>query len=188
MLECIEWQLLHISRFSRPGLPMTPQGIAIHYTGYPGQSPRGVRNYFDGLIGTQWEYKPDPIFASAHLCVGLDGSCLGMIPLDEVAWHAGPKAATRLEAKERWGEWPNKVLLGMELCHPGPEGRFTFPTWETAVGICADLCQKFQWDTAQAITIHNAITGKDCPRWFVTHPDFFGLFIADVTHLLQKRA
>jgi len=141
------------------------RGIALHWVQNPGTSAHFNWVFFEGRkSGKTGE-------GSAHYIVGLDGEILQVMPENEVAFHAGPTSETLPKAMQKYGPWPNAHLIGIELCHLDWEGRFSYATMQSATELCASLCRKYDLNLPAAITTHNAITGKDCPRWFVNHPE-----------------
>jgi N-acetylmuramoyl-L-alanine amidase CwlA len=42
--------------------------------------------------------------------------------------------------------------------------------------LCAWLCWRFDLNPMSDIIRHYDVTGKDCPRWFVSHPEEFDVF------------
>ena len=170
----ITQKLLTPNRYSRPQTPLKRiKALIVHYVGNPGTSAMFNRNYFEmrknGKLG----------YGSAHLIVGLDGEIIQCLPLYEVAHHAGPTAKTTQAAKKVLGNYPNGCTLGIETCHIDEAGRYTKETWHSTVKLCAWLCQQFGL-TEDDIFTHYFVTGKDCPMFFVHHPDEWVRFLNDV--------
>jgi N-acetylmuramoyl-L-alanine amidase len=175
----IEKKLLTINPFSRPGEKLSPvKGVVIHWVNNPGTSARQNRNYFEGLK-SQSLNNPKAVFASAHFVVGLQGEVIQCLPLDEMAYHVGAKVYTP-EAISRFGHYPNNCSIGIELCHPAGDGKFTPETWISTVELAAYLLKQFGLGPASGLWTHNAITLKNCPKYFVDHPDTFERFKLDV--------
>jgi N-acetylmuramoyl-L-alanine amidase len=173
----IQKDLLTISPFSRPGKKLIGvKGIVVHWTGNPGSTAKQNRNYFESLKtqSSNGDRGP-PRWASAHFIAGLSGEAVQCIPADETAYHAGADSYTP-EALERLGSYPNNCTIGIELCHPGTDGRFTEETLQAAAELCALLCAEFSLDPVKDIWRHYDITGKDCPKWFVSSPEDFQKF------------
>jgi N-acetylmuramoyl-L-alanine amidase len=174
----IDRKLLSINLFSRPGKKLAGvKGVVIHWVGNPGTSALQNRNYFEGLKN-QSPDNPKAVFASAHFIVGLAGEIIQCLPLDETAYHAGARLYTP-EAISRFGHYPNGNTVGIELCHPGRDGKFTPETWISAAGLTACLLRTFGLEPSSGIWTHHAIALKDCPKYFVEHPEAFERFKLD---------
>jgi N-acetylmuramoyl-L-alanine amidase len=175
----IEQKLLTINPFSRPGKALSPaRGVVLHWVGNPGTSAARNRDYFEGLK-SQSLNSSKITFASAHFVVGLQGEIIQCLPLNEMAYHVGAKVYTP-EAISRLGPYPNNCTIGIELCHPGWDGKFNSETWMSAVELTACLLKQFKLESATGIWTHNEITLKDCPKYFVDHPEAFERFKLDV--------
>jgi N-acetylmuramoyl-L-alanine amidase len=180
----------HLSqnRFSRPGTPIDPiKSIIVHYVGNPGQSADRVRDYFDGLkTQDAADAKPDRS-ASAHYVVGLRGEIIQCIPENEVAYHCGAANYTPW-AREYFGEYctnprksPNLCTLGIELCHKPTNGQLSIVTLSACRELIRDICRRHNFNTPRNVVFrHYDITGKDCPRWFVAHPEDWQSFIDSI--------
>jgi len=190
----VQDKLLTISPYSRPGRQLVKvTAIVIHWTGNPGATAEQNRDFFegrkDGKDGT----------GSAHYCIGYDGEIIRCIPDNEIAYHCGSSANDPASgkiytdyAREKFGDYcsfpatksPNSVTIGLELCPIDAAGRFNDKTWAAATELTASLLQKFSLSTDD-ITTHNKIVGwKNCPKWFVDHPEDFDKFVADVAILI----
>jgi N-acetylmuramoyl-L-alanine amidase len=175
----IDRKLLSVNPFSRPGRKLARvEGIVIHWVGNAGTSALQTRNYFEGLKAQSLD-NPKAVFASAHFAVGLRGEIVQCLPADEMAYHVGAKTYTP-EAISRFGHYPNTCAIGIELCHPAWDGKFTPETWMAAVELTARLLKCFGLDPAADIWTHHAVTGKECPKYFVEHPEAFERFRLDV--------
>ena len=173
----IKQKFLSINQWSRPGKPMGKvRGLAIHWIGKPNQSAVSVWKYWESRKQGHHGY------GSAHFIVDLDGGILQCIPQTELAYHVGAKTYTKLGLKH-YGPYPNAHLLGIEMCHTDWDGRYTKETWESAVKLCAFLCRELGLTDSNIVT-HNAVTGKECPRWMVHHPDELIRFLNEVEVLL----
>jgi N-acetylmuramoyl-L-alanine amidase len=175
----IEKRLLTINPFSRPGKKLLPvKGVVLHWVNNPGTTALQNRNYFEGLK-SQSLNNLKAVFASAHFVVGLRGEVIQCLPLDEMAHHVGAKTYTP-EAISRFGYYPNNCTIGIELCHPAGDGKFTSETWMSAVELATCLLKQFCLAPAIDIWTHNAITLKNCPKYFIDHPEAFERFKLDV--------
>ncbi|MDR1374583.1 MAG: N-acetylmuramoyl-L-alanine amidase [Treponema sp.] len=180
----LEAKLLTLNPFSRPGKKLSGvKGVVIHWIGNPGTSALQNRNYFEGLKAQSLN-NPGAVFASAHFIAGLRGEVIQCIPLGEAAYHVGAKQYTP-EAISRFGHYPNNGTIGIELCHPVWDGKFTPETWASAVELAAALLKRFNLRPADIWT-HHGITRKDCPKYFVEHPEAFGQFRLDVESAMKK--
>jgi N-acetylmuramoyl-L-alanine amidase len=175
----IEKRLLEVNPFSRPGKELLPvKGVVVHWVANPGTSALQNRNYFEGLK-SQSLNNPKAVFASAHFVVGLLGEIVQCLPLDEMAYHVGAKTYTP-EVSSRFGYYPNNCTVGIELCHPARDGKFTPATWASATDLAVYLIRLFNFDPLKDIWRHYDITRKDCPKYFVDHPEAFERFKLDV--------
>lgn len=169
--------------FSRPGKKLDKVlAIVVHYLGNPGQGPRGARDYWACLAGQDDADTIPDISASAHFVVGFDGEILRAIPEDEKAYHCGAAGYTRL-AMSLFGDYcrpvssPNRVTIGVELCHPGADGKPLPETESAAIELVRELCATHGLDPRFSVLRHFDVTGKDCPRWYVAHPEAWRRFL-----------
>lgn len=163
--ETPEWvtqALLPENPFSRPTTPLEQvNGIAIHYVGNPGTTAQQNRDYFAGLAEqTQEPYT----YASSHFLIGLDGEIIQCIPLDEIAYCTSQR---------------NVDTIAIECCHPDEAGEFTPETYASLVRLTRWLMDQYQLDTSQVIRHYDA-TGKECPRYYVQHPEAWEGFLSDL--------
>jgi N-acetylmuramoyl-L-alanine amidase len=171
----IERSLLTVNPFSRPGKTLSgKKGIVIHWVANPKTSAMQNRNYFESLKKQDLNY-PDARFASAHFIVGIGGDIVQCLPAEEMAYHAGAKIY-KPDAVSKFGNYPNNCTIGIELCHPEWDGRFTVDTLNSAAELCALLCVQADLNPMSDIWRHYDVTGKDCPKWFVDRPDEFDEF------------
>ena len=107
------------------------------------------------------------------------------IPLKEMGYHVGPEKTAKPFALEKFrGEYANAHCIGIEMCHPTWDGHFEEPTlWQAAV-LCADLCQRYDLDPMRDIIRHHDVTGKDCPKYWVNHPEDLEHFKARVINIM----
>jgi N-acetylmuramoyl-L-alanine amidase len=155
----IDAQLLTINPYSRPGIKMTsPKAVVIHWTANPGSSAQENRDYFEGLKDSK-ETK-----ASAHFVIGLKGEVIQMIPCSEIAYANYPR---------------NSDTISIECCTRDSSGKFSSATYDTVVKLAAWLCKAFQISPEQVIR-HYDVSGKDCPKYYVDHPDDWKTLKADI--------
>lgn len=142
--------LLPVNEYSRPGTPLEQvNGVVVHYVGNPGTTAEQNRSYYASLAETQ------ETWASSHFVVGIDGTVIQCVPLNEIAYCSNDR---------------NSDTISIECCHPDESGEFTPATLDA-------LTQLLNWliDTyglkREDILRHYDVTGKVCPRYFVDHPD-----------------
>lgn len=157
---------LTVNPYSRPGEPLSEvKSIVMHWVANPGTTAEQNRNFFELRKNGQHRY------GSAHYIVGLEGEVLECIPPTEVSWNCGSKTYSRYTREYLTKGNPNYCTIGVELCHPGKDGAFTEPTWDSAAELAARLCEDFNLNPYRDITTHKAIVGwKDCPRFWVKNP------------------
>lgn len=157
----VEQDFLRRNDYSRPGTELEDiRGVVIHYVGNPGTSAEANRNYFASLASGK-----ALTFASAHFIVGLEGEVIQCIPLTEIAYASNQR---------------NGDTVAIEVCHPDETGEFLPETYDSVVVLTAWLCETFELDPAEDVIRHYDVTGKECPRYFVTNPDAWDVFRAEV--------
>jgi N-acetylmuramoyl-L-alanine amidase len=105
-----------------------------------------------------------------------------------MAYHVGAKTY-KPAAVAKFGNYPNDCTIGVELCHPEWDGRFTVETLNSAAELCALLCFQTGLNPTSDIWLHYDITGKDCPKWFVNHPsedDEFNKSVVSALNFLKR--
>ncbi len=148
---------LTINENSRPGTELKGgvNYIVIHYTGNPGSTGQGNRNYFESLKDS------GETQASSHFVIGLDGEIIQCIPLDEMCYASNKR---------------NDDSLAIECCHPDKTGNFTDATYNNCVYLVAALADYYDIDRDHIIR-HYDVTGKECPKYFVDHEDRWEVFL-----------
>ncbi|MCL2704089.1 MAG: N-acetylmuramoyl-L-alanine amidase [Defluviitaleaceae bacterium] len=142
----------------RGGARLDPQGVVIHFVGNAGSSAMANRNYFEnGSAGNR---------VSAHYIVGLQGEILRCVPENERAAHAGRSFGASWNEMARTN---NSRLLGIETCHPKPDGRFSSVTYRALIGLTADICIRHNLDPFSQVFRHYCVTGKSCPLFYVNN-------------------
>lgn len=155
----IDVQLLTPNEYSRPQLPLTEVDyIAIHYTANPGASAQANRDYFENLSVTH-ETK-----VSSHFVVGLEGEVIQCIPTSEMSYATNSR---------------NVDTISIECCHEDDTGVFEQATYDSVVKLTAWLCARFGLTSEQVIR-HYDVTGKECPKYYVDHPDAWEQMKADI--------
>jgi N-acetylmuramoyl-L-alanine amidase CwlA len=150
--------------------------VVIHYVGNAGSTAMGNWNYFESLkSGKSYTTKNGQkaySYASAHYIVGLDGNIIYAIPENEIAYTSNSA---------------NSYSIGIEVCHPLWDGKFTDATYNALVELCADLCKRYGLNPTKDIIRHFDVTGKICPKYFVEHPEEFNIFKNKVSDLLNPK-
>lgn len=161
----IQVELLTPNKYSRPQTKTERiNNIVIHYTANPGATAQQNRDYFDGLKDTHLTQ------ASSHFIVGLNGEIIQCIPTWEMAYASNNR---------------NQDTVSIECCHPNESGRFNWKTYRSMVELSAWLCLKFGL-TEENLIRHYDVTGKNCPKYFVEHPEKWNEFRSDVGKSLEK--
>ena len=143
-------EFLTPNEYSRPQIPLEKvKGVVIHYTANPGSDAKGNRNYFEGLKDSKITK------ASSHFIVGLDGTIIQCIPLEEIAYASNER---------------NADTIAIECCHPDETGEFTDETYQSLIRLTAWLCGRYNLKKDDIIR-HYDVTGKDCPRYYVANGD-----------------
>ena len=157
---------LTINEYSRPGLALStnPQYIVIHYTANPGSTAKQNRDYFEGLKDSHQTY------ASAQFVVGLEGEIEQCVPCNEMAYCSNSL---------------NDICISIEMCHPDEEGNFNDATYNNCVSLVAHLMNYYHIDMDHLIR-HYDVTGKNCPKYFVEHPDRWDVFKGFVKEYREK--
>ena len=158
--EWVERQLLPVNEYSRPGEKLTAvNGVVVHYTGNPGTTAEQNRSYFAGLAQSGETY------ASSNFVIGLEGEILECVPLDEVAYASSQR---------------NYDTLSIEVCHPDDTGEFTQASYGALVKLVQWLVDTYGLERDQILR-HYDVTGKECPRYYVQHPEAWEAFLDDLT-------
>ena len=162
----LDVQLLTVNEYSRPGIALEQiNGVAIHYTANPGATAQQNRDYFENLKDSHITQ------ASSHFIVGLEGEIIQCIPSSEMSYATNER---------------NVDTLSIECCHPDESGEFTPATYEAVTDLTAWLCSRFML-SADAIIRHYDVTGKNCPKYFVEHPELWDQFKEDVHTKMQEQ-
>ncbi len=164
----IEEQILTPNKNSRPEIVLEEvKGVVVHYTANPGTDAEANRNYFESRKD---EADAAENKVSSHFIIGLDGHIIQCIPLDEVAYASNSR---------------NKDTISIECCHPDKKGKFTKKTYDSLIRLLAWLCDTYELEEDQIIR-HYDVTGKECPLYYVKHPDAWETLRKDVrTSLLE---
>lgn len=161
----IDMQLLTPNAYSRPeGKLNKVNGIVIHYTGNPGSSAQGNRDYFESLKDTKTTK------ASSHFIVGLEGEIIQCVPTAEIAYASNNR---------------NKDTISIEVCHPDDSGVFTDKTYASLIHLTAWLCNRAGLGSEDLIR-HYDVTGKICPKYYVEHEDAWVQLKEDVKQKIHE--
>lgn len=137
---------------TRPGTKISVKGVVIHWTANTGKGADSENHYTYFNRGL--------VYASAHYFVDKD-QILRIIPENEMAYHVG---ATSYKTK-KYGSYPNNAMIGVEMC-VNSDGNFK-ETYKKAVWLVADILKRHKLGVDD-LERHFDITGKDCPKMFVT--------------------
>jgi N-acetylmuramoyl-L-alanine amidase len=171
------------NKYSRPGVLLKGvRGIIVHWVANPGTQAMANRNYFEHLKDQQPGQLPHKYrYASAHYIIGIDGEVIRCVPNTEVCYHVGADRYTN-EAFCRLSSYPNNCTIGIELCHPKADGKFSEATLQSCRELLSSLL--LQYDLSkEAIWRHFDVTGKACPKYFVEHADEWTAFKASIHKL-----
>ena len=166
--EYVEKDYLTVNPYSRPGEPLEKiNGVVIHYVGNPSTTAHANRNYFESLSSGL-----ENTYASSHFIVGLEGEVIQCVPLTEIAYASNTR---------------NGDTVSIEVCHPDETGEFSPVTYDRTVELTAWLCREFRLDPSQDVIRHYDVTGKECPRYYVEHPEAWDAFRADVASEMKRQ-
>lgn len=161
----VETALLTPNEYSRPQLPLTQiNGIVVHYTANPGTTGWDNRNYFENLKDTHITK------VSSHFIIGIDGTIIQCIPLDEVAYASNDR---------------NSDTISIECCHPKKNGKFTERTYQSLIKLTAWLCGEYNLKEEDIIR-HYDVTGKSCPKYFVENEEKWTGFKQEVFAYIEQ--
>lgn len=147
MKKLIEEKYLPINSHSRVGeLRIATKQIVIHYVANAGSSAENNWKYF----------KNSGVNASSNFIVGLDGEIIQCMPINEVAYHAGNKDV-------------NYNSIGIEVCHPDADGKFSEATYRSLIKLVSWLCKKYGISRKNVIR-HYDVTKKLCPLYYAGEP------------------
>lgn len=174
-------KLITPNKFSRPGIALSKiKGLVIHYVANPMSTALANRNFFeDRKMGATG-------YGSAHFIVGLKGEIIQCIPENEVAYHAGADVY-KPEAIRKFGTWPNKTTIGIEMTHIDAAGRPNAEILKGTIDLCIYLCKKYKLDPLQSILRHFDVTGKICPKWYIDNPSEWTKLLQIIKEGVEKK-
>ncbi|MEG1459613.1 MAG: peptidoglycan recognition family protein [Acetivibrio sp.] len=162
----IKVALLTPNEYSRPQTPLKKiKGIVVHYTANPGTTGWENRNYFENLKDSHTTK------VSSHFIIGLDGTIIQNIPLNEIAYASNER---------------NADTISIECCHPKKNGKFTKKTYESLIKLTAWLAGEYNLKKKDIIR-HYDVTGKNCPKYYVEHEEKWNQFKEDVFSYENKK-
>ena len=165
--DYVEQDYIPVNDWSRPGTPLEDiNAVVIHYVGNPGTTARANRNYFASLSSGK-----EGTYASSHFVVGLEGEVVQCVPLTEVAYASNTR---------------NGDTVSIEVCHPDETGEVSPVTYGRCVELAAWLCREFKLDPETDVIRHYDVTGKECPLYYVEHPEAWERLKADVAAELER--
>lgn len=151
--------------YSRSGIEIDRvRGIVVHYVANPGSTAKENRDYFEGLKDTHVTK------ASSHYVIGIEGEIIQCIPLGEISYASNNR---------------NHDTISIECCHPGKDGKFSQETYNSLIDLVSWLCDTYGLKSKDVIR-HYDVTGKECPLYFVKHPDKWEKFKQDVDGRLNQ--
>ena len=163
-LSWITEAYLEPNEYSRPQIPLTQvNNIVIHWVANPGSTAEGNREYFENLKTNE------KIKVSSHYIIGPEGEILSIIPTNEVAYCNYPR---------------NNDTVSIENCHPDWDGKFNDKTYGALIRLSAYLCEQYGLP-ADALIRHHDVSGKDCPKYYVEHPEAWEQLKEDVRAYMQ---
>ena len=119
--------------------------IVVHYVGNPGTTAQQNRDFYNG-----WDSD-----VCSHFLVGMEGEVILCIPLDE---------------KSAASNHRNRDTISVEVCHPDETGKFTDASYQATLKLVDWLLEEYNL-TPDHVIRHYDVTGKECPKYFVDHPD-----------------
>lgn len=161
--------LIPVNSYSRPGARLeVVKNVVVHYTGNPGSTAKNNRDYFANQPAFAKQGKAR--YVSSHYVVGLDGEVIQCVPEDEIAYCSNAA---------------NSYSISIECCHPDSSGQFTSFTRASLVELLVQLCKRHEL-TAKDIIRHYDVNGKNCPLYYVVHPDAWRELKSDVATKLSS--
>jgi len=119
--------------------------IVVHYVGNPGTTAQQNHDFYN-------DRKSD---VCSHFLVGMEGEVILCIPLDE---------------KSAASNHRNRDTISIEVCHPDSTGKFTDASYQATLKLVDWLLDEYNL-TPDHVIRHYDVTGKECPKYFVDHPD-----------------
>lgn len=143
------YRIDHIPRTTannrRPGLPLAATTITIHNTGNPSSTAGNERAWLTNPTNTRT--------ASYHIVVDAR-EAVEVLPLNEVAWHAGDGSGAKSG---------NRTSIGIEICERDMTLGEYAQTLTNAVDLVAKMLHERGWGVDR-LRRHYDWSGKNCPR------------------------
>lgn len=157
--DWIEVAYITPNQYSRPGTKLDAvNAVVIHYVGNPGTNGWQNHVFYENLATTGETY------VSSNFIIGLDGTVILCVPLDEVAYASNDR---------------NHDTISIECCHPTADGSFTEATYQSLIKLVDWLKDTYGLSMDEVIR-HYEVTGKICPKYYVENPDAWERFLKDV--------
>ena len=159
--DWIVQDILPVNEYSRPGIALSEvNGIVVHYTGNPGTTAEQNRSYYKNLAETKETY------ASSHFVIGMDGKIIQCVPLNEIAYCSNQR---------------NDDTISIECCHSDDTGQFSQDTLDALVQLLNWLIKTYELGRDDILR-HYDVIGKECPYYFVKHPDAWEGLLNSLTY------
>ncbi|HIW34715.1 MAG TPA: N-acetylmuramoyl-L-alanine amidase [Candidatus Paenibacillus intestinavium] len=125
----------------RPSFALEPTTITIHNTGNPSSTAKNERAWLTNTSNTR--------VASFHIVID-EKEAIEVLPLNEVAWHAGDGSGVKSG---------NRTSIGIEICE---SGNYSI-TLNHAIELVAKMLYERSWGIDR-LRRHYDWSGKNCPR------------------------
>jgi len=129
----------------RPGTRMEATTITIHNTGNPGSTAANERS---------WLTNPENTRTASFQIVVDAKEAIEVVPLDEVAWHAGDGSGAKSG---------NRTSIGIEICEKDTTLGEYAQALSNAIDLTAKLLHERGWGVDR-LRRHYDWSGKNCPR------------------------
>lgn len=129
----------------RPGLSMTASSITVHNTGNPSSTAVNERGWLTNPSNTRT--------ASYHIVIDAK-EAIEVLPLNEVAWHAGDGSSAASG---------NRTSIGIEICERDVAAGEYAQALTNAVELIANMLLERNWGVDR-LRRHYDWSGKNCPR------------------------
>ena len=81
----------------------------------------------------------------------------------------------------------NNTTVAIEVCHPDDSGKFNEDTYGSVVKLAAFLCTQLKLDSQDVIR-HYDVNGKQCPKYYVEHPEQWKQLQKDIKEAMKERS
>lgn len=149
----------------RPSLALEPTTITIHNTANPSSTAKNERAWLTNTSNNR--------VASFHIVID-EKEAIEVLPLNEVAWHAGDGSGMNSG---------NRSSIGIEICE---SGNYSI-TLNHAVDLVAKMLHERSWGINR-LRRHYDWSGKNCPRLMNADGKWSGwtVFVNKVNEKLQS--